>query len=215
MPMDGSPAAPRALRPDIEKWICAKLDSLSNPERALKINSSVIPGPRFLVHGPIHPRQPPCPRFPAERYTLRRRVAVGRISAGPRPLSPKTRPPPNPSTLRCVAASPLEESPLAPAPSRPRRAPLRTQAPYAASPRRRWKNLRWPRRWARPTQPAFCRRNFSHSTNIGIMLTKMIPSTTTSNRRRTNSRSPKYHPHGRISPIHRIAPITLNIMNRP
>jgi len=69
MPMDGRPAATRALRPDIEKLICAKLDSLSNPQSAVEINSTVIPGPRVLVHGPIHPRQPPYPRFPAERYT--------------------------------------------------------------------------------------------------------------------------------------------------
>ena len=68
MPMDGRPAATRAIWPDIEKLICAKLDSFSNPESAVEINSSVIPGPRVLVHGPIHPRQPPCPRFLAERY---------------------------------------------------------------------------------------------------------------------------------------------------
>jgi predicted KAP-like P-loop ATPase len=35
----------------------------------VEINSSVIPGPRVLAHGSIHPRQPHCPRFPAERYT--------------------------------------------------------------------------------------------------------------------------------------------------
>ena len=69
MTMDGRPAATRAIWPDIEKLICAKLDSFSNPESAVEINSSVIPGPRVLVHGPIHPRQPPCPRFPVERYT--------------------------------------------------------------------------------------------------------------------------------------------------
>ena len=70
MPMDGRPAATWAIWPDIEKLICAKLDSFSNPESAVEINSSVIPGPRFLLHGPIHPRQPPCPRFPVERYRL-------------------------------------------------------------------------------------------------------------------------------------------------
>ncbi len=70
MPMDGRPAATRAIWPDIEKLICAKLDSFSNPESAVEINYSVIPGPRVLVHGPIHPRQPHCPRFLAERYML-------------------------------------------------------------------------------------------------------------------------------------------------
>ena len=76
MTMDGRPAATRAIWPDIEKLICAKLDSFSNPESAVEINSSVIPGPRVLVHGPIHPRQPPCPRFPVERYIDR--SALGR-----------------------------------------------------------------------------------------------------------------------------------------
>ena len=42
MTMDGRPAATRAIWPDIEKLICAKLDSFSNPESAVEINSSVL-----------------------------------------------------------------------------------------------------------------------------------------------------------------------------
>ena len=76
MTMDGRPAATRAIWPDIEKLICAKLDSFSNPESAVEINSSVIPGPRVLVHGPIHPRQPPCPRFPVERYKRAQKLTL-------------------------------------------------------------------------------------------------------------------------------------------